>query len=67
MPAYTNPSNIFNAVPHAVLQWVLSPFLVAEERGNLNAVLEPTERISRKLEDPQWKYLKTTSGHHKFK
>ena len=49
MPAYTNPSNIFNAVPHAVLQWVLSPFLVAEERGNLNAVLEPTERISRKL------------------
>jgi hypothetical protein len=25
------------------------------------------ERISRKLEDPQWKYLKTTAGHHKFK
>ena len=49
MSGYTNPSNIFNVVPHAVLQWVLSPFLVAEERGNLNAVLEPTERISRQL------------------
>ena len=49
MSAYTNPTNIFNAVPHVVLQWVLSPFLVAEERGNLNAVLEPTESISRQL------------------
>ena len=24
-------------------------------------------RISAKLEDPEYKYLKTTSGHHKFK
>jgi len=24
-------------------------------------------RISRKLEDPEWKYLKTTTRHHKFK
>lgn len=47
--SYTNQSNIFNAVPHAVLQWVLSPFLEAEERGNLNAVLEPPERVSRQL------------------
>jgi len=49
MSAYTNPTNIFNAVPHAVLQWVLSPFLEAEERGHLNAVLEPPERVSRQI------------------
>ena len=24
-------------------------------------------RLSRKLEDPDWKYLKTTTGHHRFK
>lgn len=25
------------------------------------------ERIGKLLEDPQWKYLKTTSGYHKMK
>jgi hypothetical protein len=45
MSAYTNPTNIFNFVPVAVLQWCIAPFLLAEERAEFNAVLEPTERI----------------------
>ena len=45
----TNPTNIFNFVPHDVTQWVLNPFLTAEDRANFNAVLEPTERIYKRL------------------
>jgi len=45
----TNPTNIFNFVAHDVLQHVLSPFLNAEDRFNLNAVLEPTERIFKRF------------------
>ena len=46
---HTNPTNIFNFVPHDVTQWVLNPFLTAEDRANFNAVLEPTERIYKRL------------------
>jgi len=41
----TNHTNIFNFVPHDVTQYVLNPYLTSEDRGNFNAVLEPTERI----------------------
>jgi hypothetical protein len=46
---YTNPTNIFNFVPHDVTQWVLNPFLEPEDRANFNAVLEPTERVYKRL------------------
>jgi hypothetical protein len=47
--AYTNPTNIFNFVPHAVTQWKISAFLTPEERAAFNAVLEPTERIFKRF------------------
>ena len=46
---YTNPTNIFNFIPHDVTQHVMNPFLTAEDRANLNAVLEPTERVYKRL------------------
>lgn len=45
----TNPTNIFNFVPHDVTQYVLNPYLTPEDRANFNTVLEPTERIFNKL------------------
>lgn len=45
----TNPTNIFNFVPHDVLQHVVSPFLDSGDRANFNAVLEPTERVYKKF------------------
>jgi len=39
--------NIFNFIPHDVTQWFINPYLTSEDRGNFNAVLEPTERIYR--------------------
>jgi len=45
----TNPTNIFNFVPHDVLQHVVSPFLNSGDRANFNAVLEPTERVHKKF------------------
>lgn len=41
----TNPTNVFNFIPHDVTQYVLNPYLTAEDRCNFNAVLEPTERV----------------------
>lgn len=38
-------TNIFNFIPHDVTQWKINPFLCPEDRGNFNAVLEPTERV----------------------
>jgi hypothetical protein len=49
MTTYTNPTNIFNFLPNDVLQWGISPFLAAEERAEFNAVLESTERVSRRF------------------
>ena len=46
---YTNPTNVFNFVPQMVTLKVINPFLTAEDRANFNAVLEPTERIYKKL------------------
>ena len=46
---HTNPTNIFNFIPHDVTQHVMNPFLTAEDRANLNAVLEPTERVYKRL------------------
>ena len=46
---YTNPTNIFNFVPHDVTQHVLNHFLTPEDRANFNAVLEPTERVYKKF------------------
>ena len=46
---HTNPTNIFNFVPHDVTQHVLNHFLEPEDRANFNAVLEPTERIFKRL------------------
>jgi hypothetical protein len=46
---HTNPTNIFNFVPHDVTQYVMNPFLTAEDRANLNGVLEPTERVFKRL------------------
>jgi hypothetical protein len=46
---HTNPTNIFNFIPHDVTQHVMNPFLTAEDRANFNAVLEPTERIYKRL------------------
>jgi len=37
--------NIFNYIPYDVTQWKINPYLTSEDRGNFNAVLEPTERI----------------------
>ena len=49
-PTYpTNPTNIFNFIPHDVTQHVLNPFLEPEDRANFNAVLEPTERVFKRL------------------
>lgn len=45
----TNPTNIFNFIPHDVTQYVMNPFLTAEDRANFNAVLEPTERVYMRL------------------
>jgi len=45
----SNPTNIFNFVAHDILQYVLNPFLTADDRFNLNAVLEPTERIFKRF------------------
>jgi hypothetical protein len=39
--------NIFNFIPYDVTQYVLNPYLTSEDRGNFNAVLEPTERVYR--------------------
>lgn len=47
--SYTNPTNVFNFIPQVVLQYEINRFLNAEERANLNAVLEPPERISHRL------------------
>jgi hypothetical protein len=41
--------NLFNFIPHAVIQWEISSFLLAQERAEFNAVLEPTERVYKKL------------------
>ena len=51
MPSYTytNPTNVFNLVPHMITLKVINPFLTAEDRANFNAVLEPTERVYKKL------------------
>jgi len=49
MTTYTNPTNIFNFVPHDVTQWKINSYLTATDRCNLNAVLEPTERIYTKF------------------
>ena len=46
---HTNPTNIFNFIPHDVTQHVMNPFLTAEDRANFNAVLEPTERVYKRL------------------
>lgn len=46
---HTNPTNIFNFIPHDVTQHALNPFLEPEDRANFNAVLEPTERIFKRL------------------
>jgi hypothetical protein len=43
----TNLTNIFNYIPYDVTQWKINPYLTSEDRGNFNAVLEPTERIYR--------------------
>lgn len=42
-------TNIFNFIPLDVLQYVINTFLTPEERGNFNAVLEPTERVFKKF------------------
>ena len=42
-------NNIFNYVAHDVLQYVLNPFLTADDRANFNAVVEPPERIAKKF------------------
>lgn len=42
-------SNIFNFIPHDVTQYVINPYLTSEDRGNFNAVLEPTERVSKRF------------------
>jgi len=42
-------SNIFNFIPHDVTQWIINPYLTSEDRGNFNAVLEPTERVSKRF------------------
>lgn len=42
-------NNIFNYVAHDVLQYVLNPFLTADDRFNFNAVIEPPERIAKKF------------------
>ena len=47
----TNPTNIFNYIPHDVTQWKITPFLTAEERATFNSVLEPTERVWQRLPD----------------
>ena len=44
-----NPTNIFNFLPYDVTQWKISPFLEADERAAFNMVLEPTERVWRRL------------------
>ena len=36
-------------MPHDVIQWVISPFLTADDRAAFNTVLEPTERIYKKF------------------
>ena len=43
----TNPTNIFNFVPHDVTQWKINSFLDPVDRAAFNAVLEPTERVYR--------------------
>ena len=45
----TNPTNIFNYVPHDVTQWKIAPFLTAEERATFNSVLEQPERVYKKF------------------
>jgi len=42
-------TNIFNFVPHVLLQYEINPYLTGIDRANWNAVLEPTERVHKKL------------------
>ena len=42
-------TNIFANLPYDVLQYHLNPFLTASDRYNFNQVVEPPERISKRL------------------